>query len=234
MDDRPAPLVGVEVDLRGYEFMPLYGDRLLKSETWISGSAEARVAALRLWWHAFAHEVPAGSLPDDDRLLADYAGYGVAVKAFIRIKPSAMKNWVACADGRLYHPVVAEIVVGCWNKRLSASARGRAGSAKRWGKPSHEEVIAKPLPQPSGNHGSANALAIENDSSKNAKDSKGYKKGLVVDNTKAREALALLVKRPAEREPTDEATLERHREAARKALENAQGANTQLDDDIPF
>jgi hypothetical protein len=48
------PLVPPEVDLRGMSYMPLFGDRLFKSTTWIEASCEARCAALQLWWHAFA------------------------------------------------------------------------------------------------------------------------------------------------------------------------------------
>lgn len=64
--------------------MPLKGDVLFKSTTWLKGSHEARCAALRLWWQSFAHEVPASSLPDDDYLLAEYAGYGEVVKPWQR------------------------------------------------------------------------------------------------------------------------------------------------------
>lgn len=117
-DERPDPLVPAEVDLRGYEFMPLYGDRLFASTTWISASPEAKIAALRLWWHAYAKEIPAGSLPDDDKLLADYAGYGVGVKAWQRIRPQAMRGFVLCNDGRWYHPFVAERVMEGWSERL--------------------------------------------------------------------------------------------------------------------
>lgn len=116
----PEPLVSAEVDLRGLEWMPLLGDRLFGSATWIAASAEAKVAALRLWWRAYAHEVPAASLPDDDALLADYAGYGVAVKAWRKLREQALRGWVKCSDGRLYHPVVSELVREAWEQRKRA------------------------------------------------------------------------------------------------------------------
>lgn len=117
-DESPAPLVDREVDLRGYDFMPLHGDRLFSSETWIAATPEAKIAALRLWWHAYAKEVPAGSLPDNDQLLADYAGYGVAIKAWKRIRPSALRGWIKCTDGRLYHRFLADVVAEAWEKRI--------------------------------------------------------------------------------------------------------------------
>lgn len=119
----PDPLVPAEVDLRGYEFMGLYGDRLFKSRTWIEASPEAKIAALRLWWQAYGHEIPAASLPDNDQLLADYAGYGVAVKGWLKIKPQAMRGWRLCNDGRWYHPFVAELALEAWEKRKAQRDR---------------------------------------------------------------------------------------------------------------
>lgn len=122
----PDPLVSADVDLRGFEFMPLFGDRLFKSETWISASADAKVAALRLWWHSYGHEVPAGSLPDNDGLLAEYAGYGVMVKAWKKLKPQAMRGYILCSDGRWYHPLVAELAIDGWKERVRNREKQRA------------------------------------------------------------------------------------------------------------
>ncbi len=121
-----SPLTPADCDLRGMPYMPLFGDRLFGSATWIAAIAEAKVAALRLWWRSFAHEVPAASLPDDDALLADYAGYGIGVKAWRKVKVQAMRGWVLCTDGRLYHPVVAEVALEAWEQRK----RNRAKQAK--------------------------------------------------------------------------------------------------------
>jgi hypothetical protein len=126
-EELPAPLVPSHVDLRGYEFMPLYGDRLKKSETWISASHEGKVAALNLWWHAYGHECPAGSLPDDDKLLADYAGYGSVIRAWRKIKDQALRGWKKCSDGRLYHAFMAEIVMKAWEIKLADQARTAKG-----------------------------------------------------------------------------------------------------------
>lgn len=112
----PEPLVPADVDLRDFDFIPLYGDRLFNSDTWALCDADEKVAALRLWWRAW-HEEPAGSLPNNDRLLAERAGYGVAVKAFLAVKPNAMRGWILCSDDRLYHPVVASIALDVWEKK---------------------------------------------------------------------------------------------------------------------
>jgi hypothetical protein len=112
-----SPMTPADCDLRGMPYMPLHGDRLFGSATWIAASPEAKVAALRLWWRSFAHEVPAGSLPDDDMMLADYAGYGVGVKAWRKVKAQAMRGWILCTDGRLYHRTVAEVALEAWDQR---------------------------------------------------------------------------------------------------------------------
>jgi len=115
------PLVPAEVDLRGMAFMPLFGDRLFKSTTWIEACAVARAGVLQLFWHAFAHEVPAGSLPDNERVLADHAGLGL--KVFRRVRAQVLRGWVKCNDGRLHHPVLAEIAIEAWSARVSHRAR---------------------------------------------------------------------------------------------------------------
>ncbi len=117
MTDLPAPLTPADCDLRGYEFMPLFGDVLFASATWISAKPEAKVAALRLWWHAYAKEVPAASLPDDDTLLSEYAGYGVAVASWRKVRAAALRGWFKCSDGRLYHKTVAKIALESWSGR---------------------------------------------------------------------------------------------------------------------
>ena len=127
----PAPLVPAEVDLRGYEFMPLYGDRLFKSETWIGASPAAKEAMLKLWWHGYAKEVPAGSLPNDDTFLADYAGYGVAVRLWLKVKAQALRGWVLCGDGRLYHPFVTELAMEAWEFKKAQRDRTEAARKAR-------------------------------------------------------------------------------------------------------
>lgn len=123
--ETPDPFTLPDVDLRGLEYMPLYGDRLFGSVTWLRASPEAKVAALRLWWHAYAKECPAASLPDDDALLAEYAGYGVAIKAWLKIKNAAMRGWVKCTDGRWHHKVLAEVAKEAWIFRKRARDRKR-------------------------------------------------------------------------------------------------------------
>lgn len=112
-------------------YIPLHGDELFNSTTWITSSHEARSAALRLWWHSFAHEVPAASLPADDSLLAEHAGYGVAIKAWQKVKAAALRGWIKCSDGRFYHPFVANLANAAWEERLAQRARTEAARSAR-------------------------------------------------------------------------------------------------------
>ncbi len=93
----PQPPVAAAVDLRDFKFMPLHVARLRDSElTALATPAEFR-AALLLWCVSW-HQVPAASLPNDDRLLAKYSEAGPAWK---KVKPVALRGFVLCTDGRL-------------------------------------------------------------------------------------------------------------------------------------
>lgn len=107
MDDLPQPLTPADCDLRDFPYMPLDVQRLCDSDLAALESPEACWAALLLWCKAW-HQVPTGSLPDDDRVLAKFTGYQRAPEAWLAIRSGALRGWVKCSDGRLYHPVVAE------------------------------------------------------------------------------------------------------------------------------
>ncbi|WP_208446782.1 DUF1376 domain-containing protein [Burkholderia ambifaria] len=128
MNDLPNPLTPADCNLRDFPFMPLEVKRLLTSETWILGSGDERAAAITLWLESW-HQIPAASLPADDRML----GHLSQSKNWKRVKEHALRGWVKCADGRLYHPVVAEKVLEAWVSKLTSSLSGTTGNAKRWG-----------------------------------------------------------------------------------------------------
>lgn len=107
------PLTPADCDLRDFAFMPLDVVRLRDSTLAIKATGEEFRAAVLLWCASW-HQVPAGSLPDDDAELATFAGFGRVVKEFKKIKAGAIHGWVKCSDGRLYHPVIAEKVRDAW------------------------------------------------------------------------------------------------------------------------
>lgn len=129
-DQRRAPLVPPEVDLRDFGFMPLHVGRLLSSSLWIKAKRDPRVghAAMSLWCKAW-HEVPAASLPDDDELLADFAG--CTPDEWQRVRDKALAHFVRCSDGRLYHETIAAEALSAWEAKQARFARTAAATAAR-------------------------------------------------------------------------------------------------------
>lgn len=121
-------LVPADVDLKDFAFMPLDVHRLLTSETWVLGNGDERAAAMTLWLNSW-HQVPAGSLPDNDRMLEHLA----SCKTWKRSRSHALRGWVSGGDGRLYHPVVCEKALEAWLEKLAQRLSSGAGNARRWG-----------------------------------------------------------------------------------------------------
>lgn len=115
MSKRPAPLVPAECSMAGNDWFPLYFQRLRKSKWWRRASDMARARNVMLWGDAY-QATPAGSLPDDDDDLAEAAGFGMDVDAFVAAKAEIMAPWVLCSDGRWYHPTTCEMVLDAWGK----------------------------------------------------------------------------------------------------------------------
>ncbi len=138
MSDR-APLVPAEVDLHDFGFMPLDVRRLLTSETWIEAAEDPRLghALMSLWAEAW-HQVPAGSLPDNDLVLQRFSMCPNR-KEWLRVRERALSGWIKCSDGLLYHPVVAEKALESWAKKLAQRDRTKAATEAREEKRRHRE-----------------------------------------------------------------------------------------------
>lgn len=117
-DSLPAPLTPPDCDLRTYYAMPLHLQRFRDSDLVTQEDPETVLAAIMLW-SASWHQLPAASLPADDRALAKFAGYGRSLAAWHNVKEGALRGFILCSDGRLYHEVVAEFANESWDKRLS-------------------------------------------------------------------------------------------------------------------
>jgi hypothetical protein len=104
------PLVPSDTDLRDFHFMPLDVARLMNSDLVAVASGEEFRAAVLLWCKSW-HQVPAASLPTDDRMLAHLAGFGRDLESWRVVKGVALRGFILCDDGRLYHPVIAEKAV---------------------------------------------------------------------------------------------------------------------------
>jgi hypothetical protein len=126
--DQPT-LTPPDCDLRAFRDMPLDIGRFRRSDLVTEEEPEAVLAAVLIWGAAW-HEVPAASVPDNDRWLAKAAGYGRAVDAWLAIKPGALRGFVKCSDGRLYNRTLAEKATAAWDSRQQYEWR-KAGDRHR-------------------------------------------------------------------------------------------------------
>ena len=130
MTHEPAPLTPADSDLRGYCFMPLDVVRLIDSDLFALSTGDEFKAAVALWCKAWL-QVPAGSLPDDDRILAHLSSTGPAWR---KLKTAALRGWIRCSDGRLYHRTVAEKANEAWERRGEWMERqdNKSSRQRRW------------------------------------------------------------------------------------------------------
>jgi hypothetical protein len=119
MTDCHDPMVPEDADLRGMPWMRLDVVRLLDSDLYALSSGDEFKAAVSLWAKSW-HQIPAGSLPADERVLAHLSGAGSRWK---KLRGMALKGWIKCRDGRLYHPVIAEHVQHAWSERQAHIAK---------------------------------------------------------------------------------------------------------------
>jgi hypothetical protein len=151
----PPPLTPAAADLQDFAFMPLHVARLRDSDLAAEAKPEACWYAVLLWAASW-HQLPAGSLPDNDAVLARLCGLGRDVRTFRRHRDEAMRGFVMCSDGRLYHPVVAEQVVAAWQKKLEQRWRTELARIKKANQrngtetpsPTFEEFMARDMPVP--------------------------------------------------------------------------------------
>lgn len=113
----PAPLVPAEVDLRDFQYMELDVRTLRDSRFAAQVTGDAFRAGVLLWCASW-HQVPAGSLPDDDVELSNLAGYGRFIKEWRKVRAEALTQFVKCSDGRLYHETVCAKAAAAWNAKL--------------------------------------------------------------------------------------------------------------------
>ncbi len=113
----PSPLVDAEVDLRNFDYMPLLIEQIQRSRAWLICKRQPEMAffMLNLWMNSW-HEVPAGSLENDDDVLADRAM--CPPSRWPKVKLVAFRNWILCSDGRYYHSGLAEVVKKSWTAKL--------------------------------------------------------------------------------------------------------------------
>lgn len=128
----PTPPVPAEADLRDFPFMPLDINRLFGSAFHARANDAEWRAGVSLWLKSY-HQVPAGSLPEDDIELCRLAELGRDLRTWRKVKGMALYGWSKHADGRLYHATVTEKAAEAWRRKEMQRERSKKGNAKRWG-----------------------------------------------------------------------------------------------------
>lgn len=116
------PLTPPDCDLRGMEWMPLYGARLFGSDFDAHANDAEFRAGMQLWWASW-NQIPAASLPNDDAALCKLAGLGKDIKTWRKVRERALHGFVECGDGRLYHKALAAFARESWDRRLKDRER---------------------------------------------------------------------------------------------------------------
>ena len=130
MSELPEPLVGPDVDLQDFAFMPLHVARLRDSDFAASVHPEAAWYGVLLWAASW-HQIPAGSLPNNDTMLMRFVGLGRDVKTWKKHRDEALYGFVLCKDGRLYHPTIAEHANDAWIRKVQQGHRTLSAAIRK-------------------------------------------------------------------------------------------------------
>ncbi|WP_157130318.1 hypothetical protein [Burkholderia pseudomallei] len=107
MTDLPAPPYPSDTRAKGWRF-ELDLERVMQSDTWALASPDIRPWLLMLWTVAW-QQVPCGSMPSEDALIA--ARLGMKEAAFKKAKSVLMRGWKLASDDRFYHETITERVI---------------------------------------------------------------------------------------------------------------------------
>lgn len=181
--------------------MPLDIQRLRRSKAWLKAK---RTPALAFYmvnlWTASWHDVPTGSLEDDDDVLADLAMCD-PVK-WDKLRKDVLHGWVKCSDGRLYNPTVVEKAQEAWNSKLDQRWKTECARIKKhnerhgtsFPRPTFEEWMSQGCPQgqrlpvPRDTSGTADGQGSETQSKgegEGQREGQGYFNTTVPDGTDA-------------------------------------------------
>lgn len=124
----PAPPITRDINVTEFPYMPLDVRRLLTSTTWIEAAKDGKLghALICLWCESW-QQIPAGSLPNNDVVLARLSM--CEEETWNRIKIKAMDGFTLCSDDRFYHHVVIEKAVNAYNSKLARKERTSAAVA---------------------------------------------------------------------------------------------------------
>jgi hypothetical protein len=118
----PGAPYPADTKAKGWRF-ELDHERIEQSDTWVLASPDMRPWLLMLWMTAW-RQVPCGSLPASDELIA--ARIGMPTRTFQANKDLLMRGWALCADGRMYHAAITEQVLALIGLREKEAVRKQA------------------------------------------------------------------------------------------------------------
>lgn len=135
---KPAPYPS-DTKAKGWR-LELDMEQFRQSDTWALASAPVRPWLLMLWAVAW-EQVPCGSLPSDDELIA--ARLGLDLDSFMTMKRVLMRGWWLAEDGRFYHDVMVSRVSAMLEKKDKDRMR-KAGWRSRQSDGIHRSHTAVP------------------------------------------------------------------------------------------
>jgi len=123
--------------------MPLQVARFRDSDFAASVHPEAGWYGVLLWAASW-HQIPAGSLPDNDTMLMRLVGLGRDARTWKKHRAEALYGFVLCSDGRLYHPTVAEQANKAWNEKVLQRHRTFCGAVRKHNERNPENKLQSP------------------------------------------------------------------------------------------
>lgn len=122
MSDLPDPPYPATVRAKGWRFELDY-EQIEQSSTWALASAKAPEVRgwLLLMWMCAWKQVPCGSFPNDEAVIA--AMIGMPSKTWTRLRDVLMRGWTASSDGRVYHDTIGARVAEMLEYRAKAAKR---------------------------------------------------------------------------------------------------------------
>ena len=143
-DVLPPPYPG-NTAVNGFSFGLDYR-RIEQSDTWNLAPRKLRPWLLMLWYRAW-QQIPAGAFANKDDVIA--GNIGMAPAMFKQYRAVLLRGWGQASDGRIYHPVIVEMVRERLRWRAEETARKQAYRASR----SHPTNVPRdnnPVPRDKG------------------------------------------------------------------------------------
>ncbi len=113
------PPYPADTKAKGWRFELDY-EQIEQSSTWALAGPEGRPWLLMLWMTAW-RQVPSGSMPNDEEVVA--ALIGMPPKLWSKHRKAMMRGWSLADDGLLYHPTVSARVLEMLDYRRKNAER---------------------------------------------------------------------------------------------------------------